>query len=179
MPDATKTESTTRGPGPRAAALGLSYRPITPADIGFLCALYHSTREAELARVPWSEAEKQSFITQQFEAQHSHYQTHYPEAEWLVIERAGRPVGRLYIERWAAEDRIIDIALIPAARGAGLGRAILSDVVADAASTGRCVGIHVEKTNPAMTLYRRLGFRVVEDKGVYDLLIWEGAEGQV
>jgi hypothetical protein len=34
------------------------------------------------------------------------------------------------------------------------------------------VSIHVEKLNPAMGLYRRLGFICVEDKGVYDLMHW-------
>jgi hypothetical protein len=34
------------------------------------------------------------------------------------------------------------------------------------------VTIHVEKNNPAMRLYRRLGFTAVEDKGVYDLMRW-------
>ena len=140
--------------------------------MGFLCALYRSTREEEMAQVPWSDAEKQQFITMQFEAQHAHYQTHYPEADWLVVERGGQPVGRLYLERWPSEHRIIDIALIPAARGQGFGSAILRDVMDEAAAAEKGVGIHVEKTNPAMRLYQRLGFEVVEDKGVYDLLLW-------
>ena len=32
------------------------------------------------------------------------------------------------------------------------------------------MSIHVEKNNPAMQLYVRLGFTVAEDKGVYDLM---------
>ena len=40
------------------------------------------------------------------------------------------------------------------------------------AATGRAVSIHVEKQNPAMRLYKRLGFETIEDKGVYDLLEW-------
>ena len=40
------------------------------------------------------------------------------------------------------------------------------------AATGRAVSIHVEKTNPAMSLYKRLGFETIEDKGVYDLMRW-------
>jgi ribosomal protein S18 acetylase RimI-like enzyme len=161
-----------RTPGSHTAVYGAGFRAITPADMQFLCALYRSTREAELSRVPWSEAEKQRFIQMQFDAQHAHYQAHYPKAEWLVIERDGAPIGRLYLETWESEIRIIDIALMPQARGQGLGAAILRDLMDEARALGRSVGIHVEKTNPAMTLYRRLGFRPVEDKGVYDLLCW-------
>jgi hypothetical protein len=32
------------------------------------------------------------------------------------------------------------------------------------------VTIHLEKSNPARSLYARLGFEVVEDRGAYDLL---------
>jgi hypothetical protein len=42
----------------------------------------------------------------------------------------------------------------------------------EAASCGKAVSIHVEKFNPAMRLYRRLGFATEEDKGVYDLMRW-------
>ena len=67
---------------------------------------------------------------------------------------------------------MIDIALLPEARGQGMGHAILSDTIELALSKGRAVGIHVEKNNPAISLYRRLGFTKTEDKGVYDLMHW-------
>ena len=148
----------------------MHFRAEEEADLPFLVALYRSTREAELSVTPWSEAEKQVFIDMQFRAQHAHYRQHYPEALWMIIEARGKAVGRLYLSRWPREHRIVDIALVPAARGQGFGSAILADLVADAAAEGKPVSIHVEKTNPAMSLYRRLGFLPVEDKGVYELL---------
>ena len=141
-------------------------------DMPFLAQLYRSTREEELTITGWGEDQKQSFIDMQFRAQHTHYQKHYPGALWLVIEKTGSPVGRLYLERWSHEYRIIDIALLPSARGGGLGEAILLDLHEEAARDGKAVSIHVEKVNPAMSLYRRLGYETVEDKGVYDLLVW-------
>lgn len=159
----------------RASAFGIAYRPISDADIPFLTALYRSTREAELARTGWGETEKQAFIAMQFRAQHAHYQAHYPDAQWLVVMQDDAPIGRLYLERWETEHRIIDIALMPAHRGSGIGGAILRDLMDEAAVAGKAVGIHVEKANPAMGLYRRLGFETVADKGVYDLLRWPAA----
>lgn len=159
----------------RAAARGLGFRPMTAQDLGLLSALYASTRAEELAPLPWSDAEKTSFLEMQFQAQHAHYLKHYPDAARLVIERSDVPVGRLYIERWPDQQRIIDIALAPEARGQGLGGALLRDIMDDARSERRAVGIHVEKQNPAMRLYRRLGFVTIEDKGVYDLLRWDPA----
>ncbi|MHA7777380.1 GNAT family N-acetyltransferase [Roseibium sp. M-1] len=154
----------------RAAAHAIAYRELRRDDFPFLLALYRSTREEELARTPWGEAEKHAFISMQFEAQHTHYRTHYPDALWLIIEAHDTPVGRLYLERWNREHRIIDIALMPQARGQGIGGAILADLINEAGDAGKSLGIHVEKANPAMRLYKRLGFQTREDKGVYDLL---------
>jgi GNAT superfamily N-acetyltransferase len=156
----------------RARKLDVLVRPMTDDDMAFLAQLYRSTREDELAITGWGEEQKRSFIDMQFRAQHAHYQKHYPEALWLILEKAGQPVGRLYLERWSNQHRIIDIALIPSARGHGLGGAILLDLHEEAADAGKAVSIHVEKVNPAMSLYRRLGYEAVEDKGVYDLLVW-------
>jgi hypothetical protein len=35
--------------------------------------------------------------------------------------------------------------------------------------------MHVERFNPALRLYERLGFRLVEDRGVYLFLEWQPA----
>ncbi|MBZ9997831.1 GNAT family N-acetyltransferase [Mesorhizobium sp. BH1-1-4] len=155
----------------RAAQAGLTFRRIADADLAFLAALYASTREEELAVTPWSDAQKAAFLAMQFQAQHAHYQKYYPDADWLVIEQAGRDIGRLYVERWASQHCIIDIALLPAHRGQGLGGALLGDLLDEAAAVGKSVSIHVEKNNPARRLYQRLGFAVAEDKGVYDLMV--------
>jgi len=146
---------------------------MSDTDMPFLRQLYRSTREDELEITGWGEDQKQAFVDMQFRAQHTHYQKHYSDALWLIIERAGQPVGRLYLERWTKEHRIIDIALLPHVRGHGLGGAILLDLHDEAARDGKAVSIHVEKINPAMSLYRRLGYETVEDKGVYDLLVWK------
>jgi len=140
------------------------------ADLPFLSALYASTRSEEMAQAPWTDEQRAQFLQMQFDFQHKHYQQHYPDADFLMIERGGSDVGRLYLEAWGGEFRIIDIALLPRWRGQGLGSAILDDVMRQARILGKAVELHVEKNNPATRLYRRLGFEAVEDKGVYDLL---------
>ena len=155
----------------RASAACLTFRCITEADLPLLSAIYASTRIEELAVTQWSEAEKAAFLDMQFRHQHAHYQTYYPDADWLVVMHGEAEIGRLYIERWPTQHRIIDIAFLPVHRGKGFGTALLSDVIDEAMAIGRAVSIHVEKNNPARRLYLRLGFDVVEDKGVYDLMV--------
>lgn len=142
-------------------------RPARPEDLEFLFCLYASTRVEELAPVPWSPEQKTAFLRQQFEAQDSHYRQHYAGAEFLVIELDGAPVGRLYRLRMADEHRLMDIALLPQYRGQGLGTRLLREVMEAASQEGLPVRIHVEKFNPALRFYERLGFRVLEDRGVY------------
>lgn len=121
----------------------------------------------ELAQTGWPEQAKREFLAQQFTAQHAHYMRHYPGAEWLVVEHEATAIGRLYFVHWSRECRIIDIAFLPEARGKGFGSAALCDLIDQA---GDIVSIHVERMNPALALYRRLGFEIAEDKGVYLLL---------
>lgn len=154
------------GPG------GVGFRPIRPEDEEFLCRLYASTRQAEMEMVDWSPEEKERFLRSQFEAQHTFYMQQFPEAEFLVVEREGEPVGRLYLDRREDEHRLIDIALVPEERGRGLGTRLMEGVLAEAREAGKAVRIHVERNNPAQHLYARLGFRQIEDQGVYHLLEW-------
>jgi len=156
----------------RAAGAGLGFRRIVDADLAFLARLYASTRTSELAAFPWSEAEKAGFLDMQFRAQHAHYQAQHPDADWLVVMQAGVDIGRLYIERRPGQHGIIDIAFLPEHRGRGVGTALMRDLLDEAAEAGKAVALHVEKFNPAMRLYRRLGFVTEEDKGVYDLMRW-------
>ena len=147
-------------------------RPVEPGDEAFLLGLYASTREQEMALVPWPEEEKRAFIQMQFQAQHKYYQEAFPDAQFSLILRDGRPAGRLYMERRADEHRIIDIALLPEYRGQGLGSGLMNDILTEAGAAGKPVRIHVERNNPALSLYSRLGFRQVEDQGVYHLMEW-------
>jgi ribosomal protein S18 acetylase RimI-like enzyme len=150
----------------------VTLRPIAPTDEAFLFALYASTRAEELAVVPWSAAEKTAFLRMQFDAQHRDYQKRFAGAAFLVIERGGEPIGRLYVHRAADELRIIDIALLPAHRGAGIGTALLRGLLQEARATERPVRLYVEQANRARALYDRLGFTAIGETGVYVLMEW-------
>lgn len=146
-----------------AAAFGITYRPMTDDDLPFVAALYATTRAEELAATGWPEAMQAAFLEQQHRAQHGHYRAVHPDGEWLLIERGGAPIGRLYLATQEGMLLIVDISLLPAARGAGLGTAILTDLLA---AETRPVQLHVEHLNPARRLYERLGFVQVEEQAI-------------
>lgn len=147
-------------------------RPITPEDDLFLAGVYASTRAEELAVTGWSDHEKALFCRHQFDAQTAHYTANYPGASFQIIERAGVPAGRLYLARWEKEIRIVDITLLPEHRSGGIGTKLLEELQEEAKSVDKKLSIHVERLNPALQLYQRLGFQQVEDKGVYLLMEW-------
>jgi len=150
----------------------VTFRRATSDDDPFLLSLYASTREEELALTDWDDAQKAAFVRSQFEAQSRHYAEHYAGASFDVVLVGGVRAGRLYVARWEREIRIVDVALIPAFRGGGIGTSLIGAVLAEGEASSKPVSIHVERFNRAMQLYERLGFVPVGEHGVYLLMEW-------
>ena len=153
----------------------ITLRPVTSDDEPFLYRVYASTREDELAPLGWDETQKEAFLRMQFNAQHVFYQEQFTSADFNIILAEDKPIGRLYVDRRDDEIRIVDIALLPEHRNSGIGSALLDDLLTEAAAVSKPVRIHVERFNPALRLYDRLGFIQVGDNGVYYLMEWSPA----
>ena len=147
--------------------MNLFFKQISNSDFPFLRKVYRSTREEEMKLTPWNEEEKTKFIDFQFDAQHSHYSNSYKDAEFMIIVKDKRDVGRLYLWKTEHQIRIMDIALLPEFRGQGIGTKILKDLIKESDDSGKKLNIHVEYNNPALKLYERLGFKKIDDTGVY------------
>jgi ribosomal protein S18 acetylase RimI-like enzyme len=150
----------------------LALRPAGPGDAELLYRIYASTREDELAVVPWDASQKEAFLRMQFAAQDRYYHATFPAASYDLIVSGEQVLGRLYVDRGEAAWLVLDIALLPEHRGRGIGARLLTDVLAEAGAAAKPVQIHVERFNPAQRLYDRLGFRQVADEGVYLRLEW-------
>ena len=159
---------------PSGEDAAIALRPLRHDDRPFLLAVYASTRAPELATVEWDAGQKAAFVQMQFDAQHAYYQEHYTGATFDVVLAGGEPAGRLYVSREADEIRIVDIALLPEFCNRGIGTALLRDLQSEAAAAGTPLRIHVERFNPALRLYQRLGFRQVDDREVYLFMEWTG-----
>ena len=148
-------------------------RAVTPADDAVLFEIYASARRDELAQVPWDDAQKRAFLTFQFDAQHRHYRQAFADADFCLVLCDGQPAGRLYVDRRADEIRILDVALLPAFQGRGLGRAVLADLLQEARTAGKPVRLYVEAyQHRARSLLASLGFEVVEQHGLSALMAW-------
>lgn len=158
---------------------GYRLRPQTDEDIPFLMQLYASTRQDEMAPVPWTDEEKHDFLAGQFQTQRHYYSAHFPGCAFDVLVHDAKRVGRLYLDRRRTGFHVIDIALLPDWRGRGVGTAILQALQVAARASGKGVGMMVEKFNPALRLYRRLGFVEIADHGIYLEMAWPPEDDQL
>ena len=147
-------------------------RPVQEEDEALLLEIYASTRADEMALVPWDAAQKQSFVQMQFSAQQKHYRAYFPHATHDMILVEGQPVGRLYVDRREAEIRILDMTLLPQARGRGIGILIVQDLMKEAAYRNQSLSIYVESFNRSLGLFQRLGFVKTEENGASWLMVW-------
>ncbi|QND50997.1 GNAT family N-acetyltransferase [Phyllobacterium sp. 628] len=151
-----------------------SSRPATLDDLPFLRRLYHSFRKDELDQVPWPQEHKTAFLDQQFDLQHRYYIAAFPQTDFLIIEKDGIPIGRLYIQMAADNWHVIDIGFLPEWRNQGIGSAILTGIQ-EAAIARQASGIvlHVDQNNRrARDLYQAFGFKVADISDTHIRMQW-------
>ncbi|MCY1017746.1 GNAT family N-acetyltransferase [Pyxidicoccus sp. MSG2] len=141
------------------ATLPVTLRPASASDEAFLFTLYASTREGEVAMWGWAPAQRDAFLRMQWMAQGRDWATRYAGADHRVVLVDGAPAGRLLVTRGAKEWRLVDIALLPAHRRAGVGTRLLRELMDEAAKAHVPLRLRVLSASPARALYERLGFR--------------------
>jgi len=99
----------------------------------------------------------------------------------LVAIQDFQPVGAAWYRLFKADDAgygfvdentpELSIAVVPSARGSGLGSELLDALMQRAREDGyNAISLSVEKDNPAVALYQRHGFEQVrEDDGAYTM----------
>ncbi|XSG75248.1 GNAT family N-acetyltransferase [Herpetosiphon llansteffanensis] len=154
-------------------AAPLSLRAATPKDESLLLNLYASTRAAEMARVDWDDLRKAEFISMQYHAQHTHYLQHYPNASFQIIQHKQQAIGDWYTFQSSSLMRVLDITLLPAFRGRGIGSKLLGLFLAQAKASQRPVRLYVYKENLRVSAwYKRLGFQAVGGLSMYTEMEW-------
>jgi len=148
----------------------ITLRDATAEDEGFLRQVYACTRAEEMALVPWTDEQREAFLRFQFDAQDSYYRSQFPEAAYQIILKDGAPVGRLYVYRNSTDMRILDITILPEHRAAGVGTSLIRDLQAEAEESNQPLNIWVENFNRSQSLFKRLGFLIVQEEGYNNLL---------
>ena len=132
-----------------------------------------------MALTGWNAEQQETFLRMQYEAQRRSYLMQLPEAEYWVVRCDGSAVGRLIINGTAEEIHVVDIALLPEFRRRGIGSTLMEAIIRDASQAGKTVRLHVERFNPALRWYERLGFTVVNSGPIYLEMVWRTAQPDV
>jgi ribosomal protein S18 acetylase RimI-like enzyme len=148
-------------------------RPVTPVDEPFLYEVYKGTRTEEVTAWGWPPAQLEAFLRMQSQAQGSAYEWQFPAAQHRIILQDLRPIGRILVDRREQEIRLVDIALLPAWRGNGIGTSLIRQLQAEAAVSGKPLRLSVHSDNhSARRLYERLGFVATEENPVSVAMEW-------
>ena len=153
--------------------LDLWLRLAVESDSQFLGRLYASTREKELTYLPWSITQKHTFLNSQFFAREAYYQANYPQAEDSIICYENHTIGRLYVNQGDLEIRIIDFSLVAEYRNRGMGLSLMLDLQRQAVEAGKKLAGSIDRTNRAITFWKRLGFKITEGDELYLPMVWD------
>lgn len=125
-------------------------RPVAEADFPFLFGLQESLRRPALeAAGGWDGAAEMARLRA----------TVRPGGDRILVQ-AGRDIGVLCLTLEPGRLWLRRIQLLPECQGRGVGTAVVRALLADARCDGLPVFLRVRRDNPAVRLYRRLGFRV-------------------
>jgi ribosomal protein S18 acetylase RimI-like enzyme len=145
----------------------------TDADEDFLGKLYFSARSDEFSPLGWDAEQLGRFLTMQYKIQKEAYRLQFPDAENLIIWLKKEKIGRLIVNRSAADLRLIDISLLPEFRGSGFGTKIISDLQSEAGEKNLPLTLNVARNNSsAFRLYQKLGFQTTGEDEMYVSMQW-------
>ena len=143
----------------------LFVRPALPADGEFVYRLLRQFLYDELMAHLWDPAIRDPLLDLQVRTKSSAYASAYPNADHGIIMLDDEPVGRLLVDRSGANHHLVDITLLANRRGGGIGTRLILGLCMEAEMMRKSLRLRVSITNPrAAALYKRLGFRVIEDE---------------
>jgi ribosomal protein S18 acetylase RimI-like enzyme len=143
----------------------VSLRPSRPSDYQFALYLYlESTKRLLLQLGRWDE----SRVVARFKAG-------YKPEEVQVILSDAVDIGWIQASNSADELHLDQLHIINHFRNLGIGTGLIHDLQDRARRTGKTVGLNVIRGNPAIVLYRRLGFRIVGEDEEKLKMRWEGS----
>lgn len=136
-------------------------RPIRKADVAFAEALYLATMLPLLTDLGRGNVD---LLRARFAQGYRPKRSRIPQV-------SGTDVGWLQLSTGSAGYHLDQLHLLPAWRRLGIGSVLIGRILRRAGRAGVTVGLDVVRGNPALGLYRRLGFHVVaEDDQKYGML---------
>jgi len=127
-------------------------RPARRDEFAFAEAIYiNAMRPLMLLLDAWDEPRRRAAIRRSFKAADSH-----------IITLDATDIGWMQVTERDADYNLAQIQIVEEYCGLGIGTRIILDLQRKAAQEGKTVSLSVVRTNRAIGLYRRLGFRMID-----------------
>jgi ribosomal protein S18 acetylase RimI-like enzyme len=129
-----------------------SLRPACSEDFEYCAHLYFEGMEKTIKE-----------LNLNMDAQIAGFRQRWDVTQVRIITRDGTDVG--WLQSFAKDDALFLVQLFVAAalRRRGIGAEVVQALIEEAARAGRAMTLGVVKTNPALRLYQRLGFRTTHE----------------
>jgi GNAT superfamily N-acetyltransferase len=130
----------------------IEFRPATTHDFDYCAKLYFAAMDATIRA-----------LALDMDKHTADFRARWSAAETRIITRDGADIGWLQTapdgDALLLKQLFVDAPL----RRRGIGTQVMHRLIDEAAQAGRAVTLGVVKTNPALRLYRRLGFAVTHE----------------
>lgn len=127
-------------------------RPARPEDFDYCARLYFEGMEKIIKE-----------LNLDMETQVAGLRQRWVVTQVRIVTRDGADVG--WLQSFVEDDALFlgQLFVDKSLRGQGIGTELVNGLIDEAARAGRALTLGVVKTNPALRLYRRLGFRTTHD----------------
>ena len=141
----------------------MDFRRANQEDYEFAEALYLETMKPNLIELgEWNEREVIANFRRLFK----------PD-EVRIIRADGLDAGWLQTAEGDDTINLVQLHLKEQFRSAGIGSRLIRELLRDAKSRKKSVALSVVRNNPALELYRRLGFKIVSSSGYKIHMLWD------
>jgi ribosomal protein S18 acetylase RimI-like enzyme len=129
------------------------------SDEAFLFELFASVKTPEMALMPIDERGRDHLLRMQYRSMTTSYRAGFPNACFDIIELDRVRIGRLVTDVQPDHVYYADIALLPDARGRGVGTSLMRAALEQPRRLGIPCRVKVMTDNiPSLRLWARLGF---------------------
>jgi ribosomal protein S18 acetylase RimI-like enzyme len=146
----------------------LTFRPGADGDAPFIRDLFAESRGAELAPAGLAPEALHQLVDMQRRAQSAQVAAEHPNAQTTIVEKVGRSVGAVAVDRSPTGIHLVDLTIAAEHRREGIGSAALRELAAEADEAGVPFTLHVWAQNhAAISLYASFCFVTVGERSGY------------
>ena len=139
----------------------ITLRPVRPDDVNWLVDLRIATMGGYLRA-------SGETLTREDQAA----RVAYAFDDIRVVEDEAEPIGMIKVTRAPDVWKLVQIQMLPDYQGRGIGTRLIGALQEEAHALGQAIELSVLNVNPALRLYERLGFAVVERKQRSTTMRW-------